>query len=86
MHLSSAQSKVMVCGVTEGGVLFFCIISLAGIGGGAERVRSTGREGKPRKARNKGPPAIFTYMFFAKTCGLLQKQVTPPPWCCLFDN
>ena len=31
-------------------------VILAGIGRGAQRVRSTGREGKPWKARKKRPP------------------------------
>ena len=33
--------------------LFFANLATAGIGGGTECVRSTGREGKPRKAPNK---------------------------------
>ena len=49
-HAELRSDSAILKKSTEG----FFFGDLRGIGGGAERVRSTGREGKPRKARDEG--------------------------------
>ncbi|MBP5438959.1 MAG: hypothetical protein J6Y30_13365 [Treponema sp.] len=56
----------------------FCKAGTAGIGGGTKCVRSTGREGKPRKARKKWPPCHFLLRVFCKNPRILTLRPDAP--------